>query len=67
MSERYMEPEIVIKRMVGECSLSVTDSTWGIVLRCDDFGSSSGLYSGGLTWSIELRCDDHTGIFTCVG
>ena len=26
MSERYMEPEI-IKRMVGECSSSVTHST----------------------------------------
>ena len=23
----YMEPEIIIKRMVGECSSSVTDST----------------------------------------
>ena len=26
-AERYMEPEIIIKRMVGECSSSVTDST----------------------------------------
>ena len=25
-TERYMEPEIIIKRMVGECSSSVTDS-----------------------------------------
>ena len=27
VSERYMEPEIITKRMVGECSSSVTDST----------------------------------------
>ena len=26
-AERYMEPEIIIKRMVGECSSSVTDSS----------------------------------------
>ena len=25
-AERYMETEIIIKRMVGECSSSVTDS-----------------------------------------
>ena len=25
-AERYMEPEIIIVRMVGECSSSVTDS-----------------------------------------
>ena len=25
-AERYMEPEIIIKRIVGECSSSVTDS-----------------------------------------
>ena len=27
VSERYMEPEIITKRIVGECSSSVTDST----------------------------------------
>ena len=31
-AERYMEPEIIIKRMVGECSSSVTDSTFYQVL-----------------------------------
>ena len=31
-SFHYMEPEIIIKRMVGECSSSVTDSSasWSI-------------------------------------
>ena len=59
-----MEPEIIIKRVVGECSSSVTDSTCMYDFFVD---SGSGLYSGGLTWSIVLRCDDHTGIFTCDG